>query len=32
MEVGETVLSLDLVDAKFNLAEGLLLVFVKITE
>jgi hypothetical protein len=32
MEVGETVLSLDLVDAKSNLAEGLLLVLVKVAE
>jgi len=32
MEVGKTVLSLDLVDAKSNLAEGLLLILIKITE
>jgi hypothetical protein len=32
MEVGEAILSLDLVNAKFNLAERLLLVLVKVTE
>jgi hypothetical protein len=32
MEVGKTVLSLDLVDAKSNLAEGLLLILIKVTE
>jgi hypothetical protein len=31
MEVGEAVLSLDFVDAKFNLAERLLLILVKVT-
>jgi hypothetical protein len=32
MEVGEAVLSLDLVDAEFNLAERLILVLVEVTE
>ena len=32
MEVGETVLSLDLVYAKSNLAEGLFLILIKVTE
>jgi hypothetical protein len=32
MEVGETILSLDLVDAKFNLAERLLLILIEVAE
>lgn len=32
MEVGETVLSLNLVNAKFNLAERLLFILVEVTE
>jgi len=32
MEVGETILSLDLVYTKSNLAEGLLLILIKVTE
>jgi hypothetical protein len=32
MEVGEAVLSLDLINAKFNLAERLLFILVEVTE
>jgi hypothetical protein len=32
MEVGQTILSLDLVNAKFNFAEGLLLILIEVTE
>jgi hypothetical protein len=32
MEVGEAILSLDFVDAKFNLAERLLLILVEVAE
>jgi len=32
MEVGEAVLSLDFVDAKFDLPERLLLILVKVTK
>jgi len=32
IEVGEAILSLDFVDAEFNLAERLLLIFIKVTE
>jgi hypothetical protein len=32
MEIGKTVLSLDLVDAKSNLAEGLFLILIKVPE
>jgi len=32
MEVGEAILSLDFVDAKFNLAERLFLIFVEVAE